>query len=171
MEGLEDFSKLPPSSILPPDIEARATFGTFNEQLREFNRLHQYPEDWTMDLPPEHSQQAPVASPVSPLQSSGPSLRTETTALARHGHRRCSRTEGYVKEDNVNKKIEGCMKVATGYQMLVSRPENNGLLIYERVAASTFGRGFAATYNKRPHAKTVLSGAIEEQSRKAFEAR
>lgn len=121
-----------------------------------------------MDLPPEHGPQAPpVPSQESPQQALG--APAESTAPIQQGYRRCSRKDGYVREDGLDKKIEGCLKVGTGHQMLISRPGHNGLLIYQKVAASTFGKGFAASYFKRPDAKSITTGAIKELEGKEFE--
>ena len=39
----------------PADGEARARFDALNDRLRDFNRLHQYPAEWIVDLPAENA--------------------------------------------------------------------------------------------------------------------
>jgi hypothetical protein len=53
--------------------------------------------------------------------------------------------------------------------MLISHPGRNNLTIYEKVAASTFGKGFGEVLNKRLDAKSVTTGKIEELEDKKFD--
>ena len=147
------------------DVEARKKFDTVNAQLNDFNRLHSYPSDWLMDLPRET-----VPLPVQankPTSSEKPS--DATPVVGKPGYRRCSRRDGYVREDGMEKKIEGSRKVGFGHQMLISYLGNNNLTVYEKVAASTFGKGFAKAYNSRSDAKTITMGKAEELENKKHE--
>ena len=145
------------------DVEARTKFDALNEQLKDFNRLHSYPSDWTMDLPPER-----VSKPVVE-ESTKENLSPRTSTVDKPGYRRCTRRDGYVREDGIEKKIEGSLKVGFGHQMLISHPGTNNLTVYEKVAASTFGKGFGKAYNSRPDAKTITMGRAEELENKRYE--
>ena len=82
---------------------------------------------------------------------------------------RCARTEGYVRENGVEKKIEGFLKVGFGRQLLISHLEQKNLTMYEKVAASTFGKGFGKAYSGRRDAKTITMGMPEKLKNKKFE--
>ena len=81
--------------------KARAKFNAINDRLRDFNRLCYYPTDWIMDLPAENASGPAVegngqqTSEVPP-----PSIPTGD----KPGDRRCTRRDGYVREDGINKK-------------------------------------------------------------------
>ena len=147
------------------DVEARTKFDTMNEQLKDFNRLHSYPSDWLMDFPPETVPlPVPENKPTSSKKPSDP-----TPVVGKPGYRRCSRRDGYVRENGIEKKIEGSLKVGFGHQMLISYLGNNNLTVYEKLAASTFGKGFGKAYNSRSDAKTITMGKAEELENKKHE--
>ena len=151
---------------IPADGEARARFDALNDRLRAFNRLQQYPTEWIMD-PPAAKPSGPAVERTGQQTSavSVPSIQTSDTI----GYRRCSRTEGYVREDGIDKKIEGSLKVGFGHQILISHPGNNNLTIYEKVAAFTFGKGFGKAYTSRRDAKAITMATAEELRNKKFE--
>ncbi|KIW11737.1 hypothetical protein PV08_09009 [Exophiala spinifera] len=157
------------------DSEARAKFEALNDRLRAFNRLHQYPEGWIMDPPAANAskpaiegtglQRASVTAVTTSSSSSDIVSTSTTSSSAQDGpitFRRSTRKEGYVKEHGVEKKIEGAQKVGAGHQLLISRPGNHNLKIYELVAASTFGKGFGAAYLNQPDAKLIGKGKKED---------
>ena len=53
--------------------------------------------------------------------------------------------------------------------MLISYLGNNNLIVYKKVAASTFGKGFGKAYNSRLDAKTITMGKAEELENKKHE--
>ena len=74
-----------------------------------------------------------------------------------------------MREGGIDKKIEGYLKAGFGHQMVISHPGKNDLIIYEKAAASTFGKGFGEAYYKRPDAKAITMGQAEELENEKFE--
>ncbi|KAL6240918.1 hypothetical protein RBB50_012177 [Rhinocladiella similis] len=148
------------------DSEARLKFDTLNERLRDFNQLHQYPSEWTMNLPTQSAPERTVGANEKP-HSEVPSAMTEVPD--KPCFRRCIRRPGYVLDDGIDKKIEGSLRVGYGHQMLISHPGRNNLTIFEKVAASTFGKGFGKAYTARPDAKSITMGSVQDLEHEKFE--
>ncbi|RVX68958.1 hypothetical protein B0A52_08025 [Exophiala mesophila] len=96
----------------PDNSEARVKFDALNERLRDFNRLHQYPPEWAMNLPTQSAPERTVGASEQP-HSKIPSALTEMPD--KPGFRRCIRRPGYVLENRVEKKIEGFLRGGYGY--------------------------------------------------------
>jgi hypothetical protein len=96
----------------PADGEARARFDALNDRLRDFNRLHQYPAEWIMDLPAANASK-PAVKGNGPQTSEVPPPSIQTGDIP--GYRRCKRRDGYVREDGIDKKIEGSLKLGFGH--------------------------------------------------------
>ncbi|KIW86660.1 uncharacterized protein Z519_12715 [Cladophialophora bantiana CBS 173.52] len=94
---------------------------------------------------------------------------TSTMPVDQLSYRRCTRREGYVRDGGIDKRIEGHLKVGIGYQLVISHPGKNNLTIYEKVAASTFGKHFGKEYSSRPDAKTITRGTAKELENVRFE--
>lgn len=80
------------------DVEARTKFDALNEQLKDFNRAHQYPSEWTMVLPQENAP-GPIAEEKGHPHDEIPSNGTQP--VGKPCYRRCTRRGGYVREDGI----------------------------------------------------------------------
>ena len=61
------------------------------------------------------------------------------------------------------------LRVGLGHQVLVSHLGQNNLTIYEKVAASAFGKGFGEAYSRRPDANAIIMGRAEALKEQKFE--
>lgn len=141
------------------DQEAAKQFHLLNDQLTRFNKQHQYPGEWIMDMPKEEDREQPrgtSTSPVSVGASSQPSFR------------RCTRKIGHVLDNGIHKKIEGAVKAGFGHQLLISHAGENNLTKFELVAASQFGKGFGRSYLENPDSTMITLGAAPKLKNKEF---
>ena len=87
----------------PTNGKARAKFEALNNRLRDFNRLYRYPVEWIIDLPVTKPSGFAVEGNGQQISTDSlPSIQTGD----RIGYRRYSRREGYMRENNVEKKIQ-----------------------------------------------------------------
>ncbi|KAK5077822.1 Chaperone protein dnaJ [Lithohypha guttulata] len=132
------------------DQEAAKQFHLLNDQLTRFNKQHQYPGEWVMDMPKEEKKPWPRGTSTSPVSVS---------ASGQPGYRHCTRKLDHVLDIGIHKKIEGAVKAGFGHQLLISHAGDNYLTRYELVAASQFGKGFGKSYLESPNSTMIVLSA------------
>ena len=112
-----------------------------------------------MNPPTQSAPERTVGANEKP-HSEVPSAMTEVPD--KPGFRRCIRRLGYVLDDGIDKKVEGSLRVGYSHQILISHPGRNNLTIFEKVAVSTFGKGFGKAYTTRLDIKTITIGSFQD---------
>lgn len=110
-------------------------------------------------MPEEAVTKKPQPPTTSPAPASGPN---------KPGFRRCARKIGFVLDNGTYKKIEGALRAGYGSQLLISHPGENGLTIYELVAASQFGKGFGKSYSENPESTMIELGTAKKLKNEEF---
>ena len=145
------------------DQEARTKFEELNRQLDNFNIDHQYPSEWKMVSPAPSRTQPPTGNNLQPPDAN--LVQSKGTTV----YRKCARKIGYVRDNGTEKQIHGCLPAGGGYQMLIGHPGKQDLVIFELVAASTFGKGFGKTYREKADSVTVSLATVEDLENQTFE--
>lgn len=119
-----------------------------------------------MNLPTQSTPERTVGA-NGEVHSESPFTVTEVND--KPGFRRCIRRPGYVLDDGIDQTIEGSLRVGYGHQLLISHPGQNDLTEFEKVATSTFGKGFGKEDTARPGAKVILTGSVQDFGHEKFE--
>ena len=154
----------------PGDEDARLEVERLNEEMRRFNNDHHYPSSWTMDLPPKPATQ-PASAKVTGQAGTTTGIESHSYEVTPDGvpFRKTNRRPGYVYHNGVEKEIVACQSVGRGYRLLLRLLGPNGLHCHNLVAASTFGKGYGASYTTQPGAKHLELGSLSSLNDKSLD--
>jgi hypothetical protein len=133
-----------------PDEEAKGKLESINKRLEKYNKEHDYPSYWVIEIP------EPIPEPPAPQRKVTPRRERASERTAGQGRSINSRTrtgwmpkaltinerDGYVFYGGVEKEIAGHVPAGFGHRLLLRQDGRNDYDIYELVRASKFGKNF-----------------------------